>query len=194
MNQGETAAGAAATITGGTTQSGITLVNAAQVRADVQIGETDIPQIAVGQPAVVTFDALPDRRFRGEVGAISPSGTTMQGVVSYLVSITMIDAQDVRPGMTATAAITTAKKDDALMVPNRALTKSGQTRTVKLVTPSGPQSQTVTVGIANDQYSEVLSGLREGDEVVLPATAARAAVPGAGVGAPGGARAPGGGF
>src|SRR5207247_2219090 len=74
MNPGETAAGAAATVTGGTTQSGITLVDPTQLRADVQVDEADIANVTVGMPARVRFDALPNRTFLGEATAIAPSG------------------------------------------------------------------------------------------------------------------------
>jgi RND family efflux transporter MFP subunit len=191
MNVGENAAGAAATATGSTTSSGITIVNPSQVRADVQVDEADVAQVAVGQRATLTFDALPNRRFQGTVSAISPAGTTSQGVVGYQVSIALRNADAVRSGMTATAEIITAQRENVLLVPNRAVTRQGQDRVVQVLTPSGPLARKVTVGMTNDQNTEITDGLEEGDEVVLPTTTARAAVPGARAGQPGGA-APGG--
>ena len=87
--------------------------------------------------------------------------------------------------MTATAEIVYAQTEDVLMVPNRALTRQGRDRTVQVISASGPETRKVETGMSNDQSTEVTSGLQEGDELVMPATAVRAAVPG--VRAPGGA-------
>jgi hypothetical protein len=137
---------------------------------------------------VLTFDALPNRRFQGQVAAIAPSGTTTQGVVGYLVSVNLSNAQGVLPGMTAAAQITTAERSDVLMVPNRALSRAtgqaaqgqGQAaRNLQVLTDRGVETRTVRIGMANDQNTEIVSGLDEGDQVVLPTTTARASVPGA---------------
>ncbi|MBM2810939.1 MAG: efflux transporter, family, subunit, partial [Chloroflexi bacterium] len=186
MNVGENAAGAAATSTGSTTSSGITIVNPSQLRADVQVDESDVAQIALGQRATLTFDALANRRFPGTVSAISPAGTTSQGVVGYQVSLALRNADAVRAGMTATAEIITAQREDVLVVPNRAITRQGQDRTVLVNTANGPLVRKVQVGMSNDQNTEITDGIEEGEEVVLPTTAARASVPGARPGQPGG--------
>lgn len=106
--------------------------------------------------------------------------------MGYLVSITMDDAQSVLPGMTAAAEITTVTKENVLLVPVRAITRQGQNRVVKVLTPGGTETRAVRVGTSNDQSAEIVSGVQEGDEVILPTTTARAAVPGAGAGIGGG--------
>jgi len=145
----------------------------------VQVDESDIAEIEAGQPANVRFDALGNRQFQGRVVSISPSGTTTQGVVGYQVGIELRNARGVRPGMTAAAEIVHSQRDDVLTVPNRAITRQGRDRTVTVQTPSGTDVRKVEVGMNNDQVTEITSGLEEGDQVVIPVTSARAAVPGA---------------
>src|SRR5439155_21842921 len=103
-----------------------------------------------------------------------------QGVVGYQVSIQLQNARGVRPGMTATAQLVTDQRTDVLTVPNRAISRQGSSRVVQVVTPDGTASRPVETGLANDQNTEVVSGLSEGETVVIPTTTARASVPGAG--------------
>jgi hypothetical protein len=159
---------------------------------DVTVDEADIARIDIGQPATVTFDALAGRPFNASVIAISPAGTTAQGVVGYLVSLGFQTPLGIRPGMTASAEIVHTQRDDVLMAPNRAITRQGRDRVVQVVTPTGNETRRVQVGMANDQNTEIMGGVAEGDEVVIPTTTARASVPGAArQGGPGGG--PGGG-
>jgi HlyD family secretion protein len=179
------------------TTSIITVVDPNQVRVDVQIDESDVAKVDVGQTANVTFDALGQRRFQGTVTSIAPAGTTTQGVVGYQASIQLQNARGVRPGMTASASVVTDERSDVITVPNRAITRQGNNRTVRVVTPDGVETRTVQIGLANDQSTEIISGLNEGETVVIPTTTARASVPGgtnltgsggAGFGAPAGGR------
>jgi hypothetical protein len=81
--------------------------------------------------------------------------------------------------MTASASVVTDERADVITVPNRTITRQGNSRTVRVVTPDGVESRTVEIGLANDQSTEIISGLNEGETVVVPATTARASVPGA---------------
>jgi HlyD family secretion protein len=183
--------------------STITIVDPNDVAVNVQVDEADITRVAVGQRVFVTFEALAGRRAPGMVRSISPSGTTTQGVVGYLVGIDLDDPSGVLPGMTATAQIVSDQRADVLLVPNRALIRAtgnargqvgspettaetateqpGRPSQVRVLAESGEVvTRQIRVGLANDQSTEVISGLEEGDQVVLPTTTARAAVPGAG--------------
>lgn len=192
MSVGETA------ITTGNSPSSITVVDPGQVRVDVQVDEADIAQVEIGQPVQVTFDALAGRPMQGRVIAVAPSGTLTQGVVGYPVAVELRNARGVRAGMTATAEIVYQSKDNVIAVPNRAIVRQGRERFVDVQTATGTERRRIEVGMANDQFTEVTAGLNEGETVILPQTAARASVPGAGaiVGGPGGPQqfpAPGGG-
>lgn len=90
--------------------------------AEVTLNEVDIAQVSVGQKVVLTFDAIEDVVIEGEVLSVDTVGAVTQGVVSYGVRVGFT-TKDVRikPGMSVTAAITTAEVDKALVVPLTAL-------------------------------------------------------------------------
>jgi HlyD family secretion protein len=109
----------------------LTIADMSVIEAEVEVDETDIPTVSLGQEARVTIDAVPNRTFRGRVTEIGNSpiqqaGTqTTQGqqATNFKVVITLAEeVPDVRPGFTCTAEITTATKKDVLAVPIQALT------------------------------------------------------------------------
>ena len=170
-----------------------TLVDPTQVRIDGTVDETDLPKLAVGQAATVTFDALPGTTLNGKVIAISPSGTATQGVVSYLVSVSVDSTGKTLPaGMSATISITTDRKDNVLLLPLRAVQTRGQTHTVQLLPAdknAKPEVKQVEIGSQNDTDVEITSGLKPGDQVIIPTTSTaqpRVNVGGGGFGGPGG--------
>jgi len=186
LHPGELATGAG-TVGGGA----ITLVNPSTLHVEANVDESDVPHVQVGQPVVLTVDALAGQPVTGEVTAVAPQSITQQGVTSYLVTIAITSGDGVRPGMTATANIVYAQQDGALLVPNRAVRRQGRDQVVDVLTPQGQvESRTVRRGISNDQVTEITDGLAEGDRVVIPTTQTRApsgsaaGVPGVG-GAPG---------
>jgi HlyD family secretion protein len=152
----------------------ITLVDPSAVRVDATVDETDVAKLQVGQPATMTFDALPGTTVNGNVIAISPSGTSTQGVVSYLVSVGVNNPpKDLPAGLTSTVTIVTQSKNNVVVVPLRAIHTQGQISTVQVV-PSGqdgkPVTRQVQVGVTNDQQAEIVSGLNPGDQAILPTT------------------------
>lgn len=148
-----------------------TLIDPHAVRVDVTVAETDITRVAIGKPATITFDALPNQSFDGKVIAISPTATVQQGVVNYLVSISFDPGNTNLPaGLTATATIITDQKDNVLMVPNRAIRLSGRNRVVDVLVNGQEQTRQVQIGMSNDQFTEITSGLNEGDQVLIKAT------------------------
>src|SRR5688500_1325678 len=107
----------------------LTVADMSVLEAEVEVDETDIPTVALGQEAKVTIDAVPDRTFRGRVTEIgnSPIQTTQntgqRQATTFKVVITIEeDVPDVRPGFTCTAEITTATRKNVTAVPIQALT------------------------------------------------------------------------
>lgn len=189
----------------------LTIADMSIIEAEVEVDETDIPSVQLGQKAKVTIDAMPDKSFTGKVTEIGNSpiqATATSGqrqATNFKVKVT-IDQQipDVRPGFTCTAEITTATRDSALGVPIPATTarevtvddkgnviheptdkkavrrpsggveaaelKPGQTKKelegVFVVRDGKAVFTPVKTGIAGDKYFEVLSGLKEGDQVI----------------------------
>ncbi len=102
----------------------LTLADMSSIQAEIEVDETNIPQVALGQPARVTIDAIPDRTFRGHVTEIgnspiqSESGSTGTQATNFKVVVALDEpVPDVRPGFTCTADITTATRTQALAVP-----------------------------------------------------------------------------
>jgi RND family efflux transporter MFP subunit len=133
----------------------------------VSLAEADIVSVELGQKATLTFDALPDLTLTGKVTYIDDSGTVNQGVVSYNVSL-IPDATDpsVKGGMTVTANIITDVRADVLAVPIAAVKTSTNGSYVQVLENGEPLEATVEVGISTDTYTEITSGLTEGQEVI----------------------------
>jgi HlyD family secretion protein len=157
--------------TGSSASPVVVLVDPNNLRLDVSVDETDVANVEVGQDASVTFDALPGKTFNGKVVAIAPSASVQQGVATYLVSISLKNAQGVKPGMTGNADIIYARHDNVLLVPTRAIRVEGNRRVVSVLEGTRLVAKPVTVGVSDDQSTEILSGLKAGEQVVIPVTA-----------------------
>ena len=105
----------------------LTIADLSVIETEIEVDETDIPYIEVGQPAKVTIDALPNREFSGRVTEVGNSPIQAQAgqqrATNFMVVVT-IDGEvpNVRPGFACTAVITTATRDDAVAVPIQAMT------------------------------------------------------------------------
>jgi len=158
-----------------------TLITTKQI-AEVSLNEVDLATVKVGQKANLTFDAVPKLTISGEVSEIDSIGTESQGVVTYNVKISF-DTQDerVKSGMSVSAAIITAIKQDVLVVSNSAIKSQNGLSYVEmfdgpLVKPTdgligsisviAPTKIPVEVGISNDSETEIISGIKEGDEII----------------------------
>ena len=123
--------------------------------------------ISKGQSVTVTADAVEDKTFTGKVTKVSKVGSTSDGVATYPVTIQLSNASDLLPSMSVTATITTAKAENAVLVPVSAIqTKDGESY-VTIVTDdneNGTQTK-VETGIINDTYAQITSGVSEGDQV-----------------------------
>lgn len=107
----------------------LTIADMSVIETEIEVDETDIPFIQVGQPAEVTIDAIPNRVFKGRVTEVgnSPIQTTGQAATqratNFMVVVTLDEeVPNVRPGFTCTAEITTATRTGALSVPIQAMT------------------------------------------------------------------------
>jgi HlyD family secretion protein len=109
----------------------LTVADMSAIQAEIEVDETDIPNVAVGQAAIVMIDAVPDRMFKGQVNEIgnSPIQTTQTNntgqrqATNFKVVVTIDDSvPDVRPGFTCTAEITTATRKQVIAVPIQSLT------------------------------------------------------------------------
>jgi RND family efflux transporter MFP subunit len=173
----------------------ITLVDDSNYYVEVTVDETDIGKVEEGQPVEITLDAYPNVVVEGEIETIAPAPEDGNGagLVSYPVRVVLhpTDEIEVRDGMTANVVIRTQVISDILLVPNwsvRTDQSSGETYTYCYCLRDGvPQRTPVTVGARNETYTQILSGLEEGDRVAL-VTEERGPLFELGNGPPGGGR------
>lgn len=149
--------------------SPITITNLDAFTVSISLAETDISAVELGQKAVITFDALPDLTLTGKVTSVDTVGTNNQGVVSYTVVVTPdITDPSVKGGMTASVNVITKVASDVLAVPTTAVkSQSDGTKYVQVLENGAPSNVTVEVGMSTDSYSEITSGLTEGQEIIV---------------------------
>ena len=192
-----------------------TIADLSVIEAEVEVDETDIPGVELGQTATVTIDAFPDRDFSGVVTEIGnspmqqdgPTGGAGTQATVFKVVVTLDEAiPGVRPGFTCTADITTAVRSDSLAIPIQAATvrevaldadgnvvrretgsrRRGVTGISAAEAAEAPSEETeeelegvfvaregravfapVDTGIAGERYFEALSGVTEGDLIII---------------------------
>lgn len=148
-----------------------TLTDLSRLFVDVEISEVDINRVSIGQPVTLIFDAIPTQKYNGEVVEVALTGTALQGVVNFLVTIELLDAdQAIRPGMTAAISIVVESVEDVLLVPNRAVRVNEGRRVVYILEDGLPVAVPIELGASSESDSEVVGGgLKEGDLIVLTA-------------------------
>lgn len=152
----------------------IVLTNVGGLQVTAGFSESDVAKIAVGQSASMAFTALPNAQGAAKVTAVALLPTTASGATTYTVTFQLTGkVAGLKPGMTATATVIVADSPNAISVTSRAVTTRGSNTTVNVVTTvAGKQVETPTpvlVGIVGDSSDEILSGLKVGQIVALPA-------------------------
>lgn len=162
---------------GGSSISGfIVLTGVSALRVQASVTEGDAGNVKVGQIATFSFDALSGASATGKVSWVDLIATTSSGVASYGVTLDMDTVPaGLKPGMSASVTITTASAGNVLAVPSTSVTSAGTRSFVTVVTTDGNGKQTqtrtpVTVGLKGDSMTEISSGLKAGDEVILSTT------------------------
>jgi HlyD family secretion protein len=141
---------------------------------DVDVSEVDINQVNLGQPVLMTFDAIPDQEFQGVVSDIALFGTNTSGSVYFSVTVEVQEATpEIKPGMTAAVNIVVNEMENVLLVPSRAVRTANGNRIVYVLNGGNPIPVEITLGSSANNYSQILSGeVKEGDAIILnpPAT------------------------
>ncbi len=148
----------------------VEIVDPSDIEVSATVDEVDVPNVKVGQKVAVSLDALPNDTFSGVVSTISILGSSQSGVVSYPVTVNLTVPSGVllRQGMSATATITTQEIDNVLLVPVAAVHGSSSNNpTVTVMVNGVAEVRAVKVGQSNGTYTEIVSGLNAGDEVVV---------------------------
>ncbi len=149
----------------------VDLMDPTSLEVVLDVDEIDIGRLAVGQQAAVTLETWPDEELVGEIVSIAPKATkSASEIVTYQVYLSL-DAGElpVRSGMTANAELVTASRENVLLVPNRAITADRQAGKyyVNLVQDDIVVKTEVTIGLRDKNYTEITSGLNEGDRLFI---------------------------
>ena len=147
----------------------------------MSIDELDISDVAVGQEVQITADAVEGTTYTGVVTKVSVAGTTSGGITTYPFTVRIDETEGLRPGMNVDAEIILESAEDVLAIPSGAVNR-GNTVLITADSPSAanavdqeaPEGYVyveVETGISDDSYTQVLSGLQEGDTVAYLQTA-----------------------
>ena len=142
----------------------------------INVDELQISSISVGQQVQITADAVPDKTYVGTVTRVSMKGTSNGGTTTYPVSIRIDDTDGLRPGMNANAEIVVAEAKNALVVPNAAVVRGSYVLVTKdspsaanadtaMEAPEGFVYVPVKTGVSDDDYTQIVSGIQEGDTI-----------------------------
>lgn len=159
-----------------------TIFDLSYLTLTLNVDELDVAKIEVGQKVAVTAEAVEGQSYRGVVTKVNINGTTMGGVTSYPVTVRIDETDGLLPGMNVDVEIEVQSETGVLAVPvsavergNRVLVKTGETVEGTGTTldenglPVGYEYREVTLGINDDDYIQITSGLEEGDEIAYAA-------------------------
>ncbi len=151
-------------------RSAIVLADLSSFHIDVGVDESSVGALADEQPVLITVDALPDQQLTGRVNRIAPVATEQGGIVNYKVVIGLDKSEAaVRGGMSANVDIITEVREGVLVIPNWTIRIDRGTGKayVNLRTGETITEVEIVTGLRNTNESEVVSGLNEGDELVV---------------------------
>jgi len=146
----------------------ITIIDLSRLEVDTYVDETDIGKVKVGQEATFTVASFPDKDFKGKVMAIYPKAIIQDNVVYYITIISTENPEGLlRPEMTATVNISLQKRENVLTVPNGAIRREGGKKVVFVLENNQFSKHEVKTGWKDPSFIEILSGLKEGERVVI---------------------------
>jgi len=155
------------------TAGAIQLADLDNLEIIVNMAEVDVSKIKLQQVAQITLDALTNVTLTGEVTLVAPAGVQTQGVVNYPVTVAVKNpSPEVKTGMTANVNIITDERDNVLMAPNRAVRTVGRQKMATVLIEGNEMQVPIVTGMSGDTNTEIVSGLNEGDVVVIGATTA----------------------
>ncbi|MCL5291551.1 MAG: HlyD family efflux transporter periplasmic adaptor subunit [Actinobacteria bacterium] len=140
----------------------------AKFQTTFTIDQSDITNVKVGMSVDMTPDALQEKTFKGKISSIDPTPTSSQGVTTYSVYAS-VDKPDpaLRQGMSVTAKIDLGARKNVLVVPNMAIRAASGGRVVRKIVDGQLANVSVVTGASDDEYTEIKSGLMEGDEISM---------------------------
>lgn len=154
----------------------VTVVDNSVKKFEMQIDELDIAKVKVGQEVIITIDALEGKEYIGKVSNINTIGQAVAGITSYTVTVELENTPEIYAGMNVDAEIQITSVPNVLRVPLSAVRKGNivykkaSTETYQdedTSVPMGYEKVKVEIGQNNSDYIEIVSGLAEGDVVLI---------------------------
>jgi HlyD family secretion protein len=167
---GQIIASAVSNVGGGTTI--LTLSDLSRIYVLAAVDESDIGKVALDQAVTVTADAFPNKKFHGKVIRIATKGVNQSNVVTFEVKIEITGEAKalLKPEMTTNIEeILIAEKNDVLLVPSEAILRKRGGKQVVTLVKEGAENEDVTVepGITDGTKTEIVTGLTEGQTVLI---------------------------
>jgi RND family efflux transporter MFP subunit len=158
---------AAASVSSGTTL--MTIADMNKLKVDSHVNQVDVANLKVGLAVTLTAEALRDEPFEAVVTFIAPAAVVKNNVKGFTVeAIVEKPSPRLRPGMTVQIKVPIQSAEDVLSVPVSSVFRDdGDTRVVYVPTPTGPEKRVVRVGVSDYTHVQILSGLKEGEEILL---------------------------
>ena len=148
----------------------VEMLDPSSLEVVLDVDEVDIGDIAVGQQTIIALETWPGDPIEGQVVAIAPKAKTQSEIVTYQVHVHLDGGElPLRTGMTANADLITSRREDVLLVANRAITADRDAGTYHVYRIKGDTVEKVeiAVGLRDNRYTEITAGLQEGDELVI---------------------------
>lgn len=189
-SEGSTPGGTGDESGGGGGEAFMVLAQLHRLKMEVSFSEADIGKVRAGQTATVAIDAMEGTELAGRVTKVSvlpEEGSS--GVVEYPATILLTQsAKGLRAGMSASAEVVVEQVKNALTVPSEAISQAPGGKTVTVEEDGEEVTKTVTTGLVGDETTEVVSGVKAGQTLVLPEATVATASEGAGGGETGAVR------
>jgi HlyD family secretion protein len=147
----------------------LTVADLAQLEVQTTVGQADVILVQAGQSASLTFDARPGETFSGQVSRVVPTKASTSGAVNYNVFVALDQAPPgLLPGMTSDADLVVAERKRVLTLPRRSIrARANATIQLQVLQRGQVTTREVKTGLLGDLNFEILSGLQEGDQVVV---------------------------
>lgn len=150
----------------------MTVADMSKMQIEVQVDQTDIGKLVLGQKANFTVDAYPDKTFTGVVSNISKKPVTQQNVIYYAVTVDINNSENLlNPGMVARVSIIASENKNVLTLPLSAIRTDKNGKYVVVMDEQGKtQNVPVTTGNMGEDKIEITGGVNEGDKIVVTQT------------------------
>ena len=142
------------------------LVDIGQVKVMAKVLESEVEKVKVGREATLVFSAYPGKEFKGKVVAISPVIDPEERTCPVVISVANPKGE-IKPGMHAEVEIAADIYEDCLLIPQEAILVRGGRKMAFVVEDGLAKWRYIQVGHENEQYAEVVDGIKEGETVII---------------------------